>query len=83
VPIENYFQQPEFRDMMEDLVGDNAIRKRGLFQPEAVRELRAAMDRKEFLFVKQVFSLMILELWFRIYVDRRPEYQSFSSNSIL
>jgi asparagine synthase (glutamine-hydrolysing) len=71
VPIENYFQQPDFRDMMEDLVGDDAIRKRGLFQPEAVRELRAGMNRKEFLFVKQVFSLMILELWFRIYVDQK------------
>jgi hypothetical protein len=28
------------------------------------------MHRKEFMIVKQVFSLMVLELWFRIFVDR-------------
>ena len=28
------------------------------------------LDEQEFLLVKQVFSLMVLELWFRIFVDR-------------
>jgi len=29
------------------------------------------MCQGEFVFVKQVFSLIVLELWFRMAVDRR------------
>lgn len=70
VPIENYFQQPRFVEMMEDLLGEDAVRRRGIFRPEAIADLRRSLRRREFLLVKQVFSLMTLELWFRIFVDR-------------
>jgi asparagine synthase (glutamine-hydrolysing) len=70
VPIENYFEHPEFRDMVEDLLSPETVANRGLFRPEAVEEIRSGMHRKEFMIVKQVFSLMVLELWFRIFVDR-------------
>ncbi len=70
VPIENYFQQKEFRDLMDDLLNEESVRRRGLFRPEAVATLRAQTDRREFVRVKQVFSLMVLELWFRIFHDR-------------
>ncbi len=73
VPIENYFQQPGFRDLMDDLLNEQAVRRRGLFRPGTVSRLRAMMHRREFLFVKQVFSLMVLELWFRIFQDRITE----------
>ncbi len=69
VPIENYFQQPRFVEMMEDLLGEDAVRRRGIFRPEAIADLRRSLRRREFLLVKQVFSLMTLELWFRIFVD--------------
>jgi len=71
VPIENYFQQQRFVEMMDDLLGEEAVRRRGLFRPEAVASLRGSMHRREFLRVKQVFSLMVLELWFRSFVDGR------------
>jgi asparagine synthase (glutamine-hydrolysing) len=69
VPIENYFGQTVFRDMMDDLLSDESVRSRGLFQPEAVAQLRGMMQQREFVLVKQVFSLMVLELWFRTFVD--------------
>ncbi len=72
VPVENYFEQPGFVEMMDDLLGADAVRERGIFRPEAVERLVGSMRRKEFLFVKQVFSLMTLELWYRTFVDRRP-----------
>ena len=78
VPIENYFQQPGFRAMMDDLLSERSVRKRGLFRPAKVAELRRNMDRREFLFVKQVFSLMVLELWFRVFVDRSMVFQQAS-----
>jgi asparagine synthase (glutamine-hydrolysing) len=70
VPIENYFRQESFKALMEELLSEESVRRRGIFQPGAVSKLRGAMHRREFLLVKQVFSLMILELWFRIFVDR-------------
>jgi asparagine synthase (glutamine-hydrolysing) len=70
VPVEDYFQQPIFRDLMEDLLNEESVRRRGIFRPEAVSRLRNFMHRREFMLVKQVFSLMVLELWFRIFVDR-------------
>ena len=69
VPIEHYFAEPAFQEMMEELLGERSVRDRGIFRPEAVRDLRTKMDAKEFLFVKQIYSLMVLELWFRIFVD--------------
>ena len=69
VPMENYFQQREFRDLMEDLLSEESVRRRGIFQPQAITRLRELMHRREFLLVKQVFSLMVLELWFRLFYD--------------
>jgi asparagine synthase (glutamine-hydrolysing) len=70
VPIENYFQQSGFRDLMDDLLNETAVKRRGLFRPQAVENLRRLMHQREFLLVKQVFSLMVLELWFRLFYDR-------------
>lgn len=69
VPVENYFEQPDFMRLMEELLSPDAIARRGIFDPKAVETLRKAIRRKEFLLVKQVFSLMALELWFRMFVD--------------
>jgi asparagine synthase (glutamine-hydrolysing) len=71
VPLENYYRHPGFQDMLHDTLSDDAIRSRGILRPEAVAKLRDSMLRGEFLHVKQVFSLMTLELWFRAMVDRR------------
>jgi len=70
VPVENYFQQPSFQELTEELLSVESVRRRGLFRAEAVAQLRGSMQRREFMRVKQVFSLMVLELWFRIFVDR-------------
>jgi asparagine synthase (glutamine-hydrolysing) len=70
VPIENFFEHPDFAELMEDTLGETSVRRRGLFNPEAVAALRKSIRRREFVLVKQVFSLMTLELWFRIFVDQ-------------
>ena len=70
VPVENYVRQPVFQELLDDLLSDQAVRQRGLFRPEAVRQLRQRASQREFLLVKQLFSLMVLELWFRIFHDR-------------
>jgi hypothetical protein len=71
VPLERYFEDPVFTDMVADTLSDQSVRSRGFFRPEAVARLRDAMSRREFLFVKQAFSLVVLELWCRMAIDRR------------
>lgn len=70
-PIERFFSERIFQDLIFDTLSDHAVRNRGILRPEAVQKLRQAMHRREFIFVKQVFSLVVLELWFRMAVDRR------------
>jgi asparagine synthase (glutamine-hydrolysing) len=71
VPLEGYLREPGFQRMIADTLSDEAVRNRGLFRPEAIRALRQSMHAGEFVYLKQAFSLMMLELWFRMAVDRR------------
>lgn len=60
------------RDLPWHLLGTRQIETRGLFQPEAVRsmlELQASGRRDYSL---RIWALMILEIWFRIYIDGLP-----------
>ena len=45
------------------------VRKRGYFEPAAVSHLVDEMRGGEFIHLKQVLSLVILERWYRIYMD--------------
>lgn len=73
VPLENFLGHARFREIMEDTLSDRAVRERGLFRPAAVAKLRNALAQGEFLVAKQVFSLVMLELWFRMALDRRGQ----------
>jgi asparagine synthase (glutamine-hydrolysing) len=47
------------------------VKKRGYFEPAKVTRLLEQMrSTREFVFCKQVMSLVVLELWHRVFVDR-------------
>jgi asparagine synthase (glutamine-hydrolysing) len=71
VPAERYLAEPAFQALVADTLSERAVKARGLLKPEAVTRVRNSMQTGEFLFVKQAISLMMLELWFRMAVDRR------------
>jgi asparagine synthase (glutamine-hydrolysing) len=58
------------RPMVEDLLADETIRRRGLFRPEEVRRIINANLSGREDFNLQVFQLLNLELWMRTFVDR-------------
>jgi asparagine synthase (glutamine-hydrolysing) len=70
-PVEKYLEHPLFKDIVDDTLSEKTVKQRGLFRPEAVARLRQSTQAGEFVHVKQVFSLVVLELWFRMAVDRR------------
>ncbi|MGB4107318.1 MAG: asparagine synthase (glutamine-hydrolyzing) [Alphaproteobacteria bacterium] len=69
IPINQYLSSEPLKGMVEDLLSEASVRRRGLFRWEAVRDLRRAASQPGFLFGKQIFSLAMLELWHRIFID--------------
>ncbi len=69
-PVEYLFQHPRVRDWIRMTLDPARVRRRGYFDPARVQALVDGMLRRDFVPVKQVMSLVILELWHRIFIDR-------------
>jgi asparagine synthase (glutamine-hydrolysing) len=67
-PIRSWLRGP-LRPLVDELLSDEVVRKRGLFRPEEVRRLieRNLSGREDFSL--QVFQLLNLELWHRQFID--------------
>jgi asparagine synthase (glutamine-hydrolysing) len=65
----DYWLAHDLREMVDDLLSDTNIRKRGLFRPEAVRrfvdEQRSGADD----WSMQIWQFLTLENWMRIFLD--------------
>jgi asparagine synthase (glutamine-hydrolysing) len=59
----------ELREMLGDILGENSLRKRGLFDPVAVRQLIRANDLGKVDASYTLLSLMCIELWCRHFID--------------
>jgi len=71
LPVEYFLDQPQFKSMVADTLNEDAVKKRGYFDPKRVTALVDAMKRtREFVYCKQVMSLVVLELWHRVFIDR-------------
>ncbi len=75
LPVEYFLGQASFRELVRDNLNEAAVRRRGYFDPARVSALIEKMHAgREFLHCKQVVSLVILELWHRIFVDREIRF---------
>jgi len=70
-PIDRWLSR-DLRPMMDDLLSENAIRRRGVFQPAAVRCLidEHMSGRADHAF--QIWQLLTLELWHQTFIDTIP-----------
>jgi asparagine synthase (glutamine-hydrolysing) len=64
--------QPAVARLIERTLNPDALRRRGYFEPAAVQALLGRLADGEFLVVKQVMALVILELWHQIFIDGEP-----------
>ena len=69
LPLDEYLLHSGYRELVADTLSASAVKSRGLFRPAAIEALRRRATGGEFLYDKQVFSLVALELWFRDAVD--------------
>jgi asparagine synthase (glutamine-hydrolysing) len=70
IPIDQYFGKGPLKEIMETCLSEKSVRNRGYFKWEHVRSLRNSMNQNNFMVGKQVFALVMLELWHRIFIDR-------------
>ncbi|MFO0890580.1 MAG: asparagine synthase C-terminal domain-containing protein [Isosphaeraceae bacterium] len=69
VPVGRWFQS-ELKDELHAILFDPACQGRGLFRPEAVRDLVADHVEGRREHGHQLWALVMLELWFRNHLDR-------------
>jgi asparagine synthase (glutamine-hydrolysing) len=63
------WMQVELRELLGDILGKSSLRKRGLFDPAAVRQLIRANDLGKVDASYTLLSLMCIELWCRHFID--------------
>ncbi|MFN2453432.1 MAG: asparagine synthase (glutamine-hydrolyzing) [Pyrinomonadaceae bacterium] len=67
-PIRSWLRGP-LQPLVEDLLSDETIKRRGLFRPAEVRRIIAANLSGREDYNLQVFQLLTLELWQRTFID--------------
>jgi asparagine synthase (glutamine-hydrolysing) len=67
-PIRSWLRGP-LRPLVEDLLSEDTVRRRGLFDPAEVRKVIEANFSGREDFNLQVFQLLGLELWHRTFID--------------
>jgi asparagine synthase (glutamine-hydrolysing) len=72
LPVRSWMRN-ELRPMMEDLLSEETIRRRGMLNPAAVREMASQTMSGERDFTIRLWALMTLELWQQAYTDGTVE----------
>ncbi len=65
----DYWLANDLREMVDDLLSDTNIRKRGLFRPEAVRRFVEEHRSGAEDWSMQIWQFLTLEHWMRIFLD--------------
>lgn len=73
VPLTEWCQG-EIRDFVSDILLSTRARQRGFYQIDGVEKLIADEPR----FGRQLWGLLCLELWFRVFIDGAYEFNTFS-----
>ena len=80
LPVEHWFRN-ELRGMTEDLLLSGAGLTRGLFDMKLIRRMRDEHLSGHAAWHDQLWNLLMLELWFQTFTDRRPSTPARSEGS--
>ena len=69
MPVKQFLNTNPLKGFVDLIFSEEVVRRRGYFDWEKVRWLRQNMG-KDFVYDKQIFSLVSLELWHRIFIDQ-------------
>jgi asparagine synthase (glutamine-hydrolysing) len=69
VPINKCFAK-RFLIMVKDILSQEAVQRRGYFRYAYIQKLIQGREANPFLYDRQLFALLALEIWHRIFVDK-------------
>jgi|GEM_PF-1437865 len=69
LPMQRFMSTRLMRDLMETCLSEQAVRRRGLLNPDVVRNIMNRVREGDMIEMRQGFALLMLELWFRVYID--------------
>ncbi|MGJ8642275.1 MAG: asparagine synthase (glutamine-hydrolyzing) [Luteolibacter sp.] len=69
LPLEKFRHSSAFQTLINNCLNPSTILTRNLFHPAEIEALITAASHGEFLALKKVTSLIILELWMQTYLD--------------
>lgn len=72
----DYWLANDLREMVDDLLSDTNIRKRGLFRPEAVRRFIDEHRSGAEDWSMQIWQFLTLENWMRIFLDAGVQHRT-------
>jgi len=81
VPIRRWFNQ-ELREMLDDTLNERRARERGDFDHRVVQSILDEHRRGVRDHARLLWSLLVLELWRREFIDRRPETRLVGSKGV-
>lgn len=73
-PMQYFIQQPSFMELINITLNKSQVLKRGYFNYDYVNFLLTKIQSNEFLYLKQIVSLVILELWHMIFIDKELRF---------
>ena len=65
----DYWLAHDLRPMVDDLLAENQVRRRGLFRPEVVRRYVDEQRRGTEDWSMQLWQLLTLEIWMQLFLD--------------
>ncbi len=73
LPLERFYRQPSFQQLLDQTLDPAVLATRGIFDGRAIQGLRRQAESGEFLVLKQLMALVMLELWMKMFIDgERP-----------
>ena len=70
LPLRRWMKE-DLASAVRDVLLDRTARERGLFEPREVERLVTAVDT-DYAAPERVWTLFVLEIWFRRFIDRSP-----------
>jgi asparagine synthase (glutamine-hydrolysing) len=71
----------DLRPLVDDLLSESSLSRRGLFDPARVRELVEADRAQRTDAAYTLFAVMCIELWLRIFLDRSAERPALAARA--
>lgn len=67
MPMEFFYDHKNITDLINDCLSERAIKERGYFNYKYINKLKKDMSNREFVPVKQIMSLVIFEIWHKVF----------------